>query len=143
MNNSCHFFTHNVKYPVKNRKLLNDWLTRVIEIEGKMAGSLNFIIVTDSYLRKLNKKYLNSDSYTDTISFPLSEEENIVSGDIYISLERVMDNAMKFKAKPLNELHRVMVHSTLHLIGFNDHTEKDKDVMHKKENRFLKLLKTL
>jgi rRNA maturation RNase YbeY len=143
MTRPFNFFTHKVKFTIRKRKKLNAWLIDVIESCGKIAGSVNFIFVNEQYLYKINKKYLNVAAYTDTISFSLSEEEKIVSGDIFISIERVKENAVKYKEKFDEELHRVMVHSVLHLIGYSDLEEKEQLAMRQKEDKFLRLLAKL
>jgi rRNA maturation RNase YbeY len=138
MSKTLNYFTHRIPFKLKDKRKITKWLTGVIESFGKIAGSINIIFVGDKYLRNINKIYLGETKFTDTISFPLSEEENIVSGDIYISVERIKDNAKRYGTTSKNELYRVMVHSVLHLVGFSDLTKRQKRVMRTSEDKFLR-----
>src|SRR5690606_29663466 len=100
---------------------------------------LNFIYCSDDYLLKINKEYLNHDTYTDTVTFDNSEIKGEVLGDIFISIDRIRENAKTFKTTIKDELHRIMIHSTLHLLGYKDKSPKDKTVMTAKENEYLAL----
>jgi rRNA maturation RNase YbeY len=135
------FFTYKIKYRIEKKRKLSLWLEEVIESYGKIRGDINIILVSDKYLRKLNHKYLGKKSYTDTISFRLSEEEEVISGDVFISIQRVKENAKLFGNSLNDELSRVMVHSILHLIDLNDETKEEKKLMNLLENKFLKRLK--
>ena len=104
------------------------------------AGDLNFILCDDNYLAELNFKYLRHKSLTDILTFTTDGEPGCLNGDIYISFPRVMENALKFKQKSADELHRVMIHGVLHLIGYNDSTKSEKQLMHSKEDYYLALL---
>jgi len=126
---------------IENNKLsntedLNLWLISVIKEEGMLIGELVYIFCNDEYLLKKNIQFLNHNTLTDVITFDYSEEE-IISGDILISTERVVENAKIFKVNYLTELHRVMVHGLLHLLGYKDKIEKDANTMRKKENYYL------
>lgn len=103
--------------------------------EKKICGNINFIFCTDEELLKLNKKYLHHNTYTDVITF--NYNDNDLSGDIYISIDRVRLNSVKYKVTFNNELHRVMLHGVLHLIGYNDKSKKQKETMVKAENKYL------
>lgn len=111
------------------------WLDRVISEENKSVALLNYILCSDEYLLEINKQYLDHDYYTDIISFPLKEDP--IEGDIYISVDRVRENAMEFGATFQKELHRVMVHGLLHFIGYDDHAEEDIVIMREKEEHYL------
>ena len=126
---------------IENNKLsntedLNLWLISVIKEEGMLIGELVYVFCNDEYLLKKNIQFLNHNTLTDVITFDYSEEE-IISGDILISTERVVENAKIFKVHYLTELHRVMVHGLLHLLGYKDKIEKDANTMRKKENYYL------
>ena len=126
---------------IENNKLsntedLNLWLISVIKEEGMLIGELVYVFCNDEYLLKKNIQFLNHNTLTDVITFDYSEEE-IISGDILISTERVIENAKIFKVNYLTELHRVMVHGLLHLLGYKDKIEKDANTMRKKENYYL------
>jgi len=126
---------------IENNKLsntedLNLWLISVIKEEGMLIGELVYVFCNDEYLLKKNIQFLNHNTLTDVITFDYSEEE-IISGDILISTERVVENAKIFKVNYLTELHRVMVHGLLHLLGYKDKIEKDANTMRKKENYYL------
>jgi len=126
---------------IENNKLsntedLNLWLISVIKEEGMLIGELVYVFCNDEYLLKKNIQFLNHNTLTDVITFDYSEEE-IISGDILISTERVVENAKIFKVNYLTELHRVMVHGLLHLLGYKDKIEKDANTMREKENYYL------
>ena len=126
---------------IENNKLsntedLNLWLNSVIKEEGMVIGELVYVFCNDEYLLKKNIQFLKHNTLTDVITFDYSEEE-IISGDILISTERVVENAKIFKVNYLTELHRVMVHGLLHLLGYKDKIEKDANTMREKENYYL------
>lgn len=110
-----------------------DWIKNVVAKESRKLGDLSYVFCTDEYLFTLNEKYLEHKSYTDIITFDYSVEDTI-SGEIYISIDRVKENARKFKVEFDAELRRVMAHGVLHLVGYKDKTEKDKELMRAKEN---------
>lgn len=115
------------------------YLIRLIELEGKIAGDLTVIFCSDEYLLQLNTEYLNHDYYTDIITFDYCEND-IVSGDIFISIDSINDNAIKYNVEFLQELNRVLFHGVLHLIGYNDKTQDEKKKMKEKEDYFLDIL---
>jgi len=121
---------------LSNTEDLNLWLNSVINEEGMVIGELVYVFCNDEYLLKKNIQFLNHNTLTDVITFDYSEEE-IISGDILISTERVVENAKIFNVNYLTELHRVMVHGLLHLLGYKDKTEKDANTMREKENYYL------
>ena len=114
------------------------WLIRVAEALGKNIVELQYIFCSDDYLLNMNKKYLNHDTLTDIITFEYGNGEKI-HGDIFISIDRVWDNARSFEVSFQEELHRVMVHGVLHLHGLHDKTDLQKQIMRKEENRLMKL----
>jgi probable rRNA maturation factor len=122
--------------PIKNTSNIALWLNNIIKEEGKIIGELVYVLCNDEYLLKKNIQFLNHNTLTDVITFDYSEDKKI-SGDILISTERVVENSKIFNVNYLNELHRVMVHGLLHLLGYNDKIEKDAKKMRKKENYYL------
>ena len=119
-----------------NSMAISLWLTNVIKEEGKQMGDLVYVLCKDEYLLEKNIQFLNHNTLTDVITFDYSEDK-IISGDILISTERVVENAKIFNVNYLTELHRVMVHGLLHLLGYKDKIEKDKNTMREKENYYL------
>lgn len=118
---------------------LSDWLKSVIQAEGKDVGEVVFIFCNDDYLHDLNVRYLSHDTLTDVISFDYTSG-NIISGDIFISVERVRDNSQDFDVDFSNELNRVMVHGILHFCGYKDKSDLESQNMRVKENLYLALL---
>ncbi|MCL4155294.1 UNVERIFIED_CONTAM: hypothetical protein GTU68_005674, partial [Idotea baltica] len=118
---------------------LSEWILSIISEKNFSLGEINYIFCDDEYLHKLNVEFLNHDTLTDIISFD-NTVGNLVSGDIFISVERVKENAIDFNVSFDEELYRVMIHGVLHYLGFNDKSEKDNLVMRKAENDALMLL---
>jgi probable rRNA maturation factor len=118
------------------RREAKRWLTEVIRSEGKELGEVNIVFCSDDYLAGVNRKFLNRDYYTDVISFGYDDPEKI-SGDIMISLDRIAENAEKMGVARLEELHRIMVHGVLHLLGYDDATDEMRDGMAKMEDLYL------
>jgi len=121
---------------LSNTEDLNLWINNVIKEEEMIIGELVYVLCNDEYLLKKNIQFLNHNTLTDVITFDYSEKK-IISGDILISTERVAENAKIFNVNYLTELHRVMVHGLLHLLGYKDKIEKDADTMREKENYYL------
>ncbi|MEJ2593558.1 MAG: rRNA maturation RNase YbeY [bacterium] len=119
--------------------LMRSWLTRVLELEGFVPGDISYVFCTDDYLHTLNRQFLSHDEYTDILTFPTAKNSKAISGEIYISADRVHENAATFKVKPNHELLRVMVHGMLHLMGYNDATAAEKSVMRAKEDYYINL----
>jgi probable rRNA maturation factor len=136
------FHTGDIKFTLKNKTILKKWITSTIEKKKRKAGDLNFIFCSDEHLLGINKQYLNHDTYTDIITFDYSKDDpkQPVSGDIFISVERVEENAKKFSKSFENELHRIIIHGTLHLLGYKDKTKLAKEEMTKEEDKSLKAL---
>lgn len=126
----------NTEIPGFNSEFFVLSLTNVIEKELKVIGEISIIFVSDSYLLEMNQKYLNHDYYTDIITFDYCEM-NIVSGDLFISVDRVQENAESFDVDFLTELQRVMIHGVLHLCGYKDKTEEEERLMRELENKYL------
>jgi probable rRNA maturation factor len=125
---------------LSNTEDLNLWINNVIKEEEMIIGELVYVLCNDEYLLKKNIQFLNHNTLTDVITFDYSDDK-IISGDILISTERVVENAKIFNVNYLTELHRVMVHGLLHLLGYKDKIEKDADTMRKKENYYLNKFK--
>jgi len=133
-----YFHNEGVSFVFKNKKAVSSWLSSVVKSFKQEVGTLNFIFCTDEYLLTINKSYLNHNHYTDIITFDYCEE-NKVSGDLFISIERVKEYSLKNNIEFNNEIHRVIVHGVLHLCGLNDKTEREKEKMRAQENKFLAL----
>ncbi|MCW3103513.1 MAG: rRNA maturation factor [Bacteroidetes bacterium] len=137
------FHTEDIKFSLKNKAILKKWISSVIEKKKRKIGDLNFIFCSDEHLLGINKQYLDHDTYTDIITFDYSKEDVKlpVSGDIFISIDRVKENAGKFSKSFENELHRIIIHGTLHLLGYKDKTKAAKEEMTMEEDKCLRLLK--
>jgi rRNA maturation RNase YbeY len=120
-----------------NFDIISDWINKAILEENKEPGEINIINCSDDYLLDVNLEHLNHNFYTDVITFDYVVG-NIISGDIFISEERIIDNAIELKIKPEIEFLRVIIHGVMHLCGYNDHTESDKREMTNKEDYYLK-----
>src|SRR5690606_38045072 len=116
-----HFFTEDIAFTLKQKSQYRSWLAHAITEEKHTLRELNFIFCSDDYRLSINRQYLNHDTYTDIITFDHSEEEEEdISGDLFISIERVKENALKYEVSDRDEVHRVMIHGTLHLLGYTD-----------------------
>ncbi len=132
------FVSERISFECPNQERLEKWLTTVCSKENKQVGDLTYIFCSDKYLLNINRKHLQHDFYTDVITFDYSED-NMVSGDVFISIDRVKENAQSIGCPFIDELHRVMVHGLLHLLGYNDKTAEEKSEMTEKEDCFLPL----
>jgi rRNA maturation RNase YbeY len=136
------FYNEDVAFPFTGKKrLVGTQIQRLIDMENKKAGNISFIFCSDDFLLDMNKKHLSHDYYTDVITFDYTENR-IVSGDIFISIERVKENADKFGVSFVQELSRVMFHGVLHICGYGDKSEDEERIMREKENYYLKTLIT-
>jgi len=133
-----HFFEEQIRFKLSKPRKTTAWILEVISLEKSTTKGLNFIFCNDSYLRKINIEYLRHHNLTDIITFDYSEESGI-QGDVYISIQRVKENALKFNTEFDDELHRVIVHGVLHLLGYSDKTTRAKATMRKKEDAYLSL----
>ncbi len=134
-----HFFFGNVPPVFKKRKKLKKFIDSIFKKEGKKLFTLNFIFCTDQALLEINCQYLHHDFYTDVISFNLSDSPDEIIADVYISLDRIRENAESFKKSIKEELHRVIFHGVLHLCGYQDKISSDKKIMRQKEEIYLNL----
>lgn len=132
------FHKENISFRFSDKNLIINWLTASLKKEKKVPGELNFIFCSDKYLLKINREYLNHDFYTDIITFDYTQK-NLVSGDIYISIDRVKENAATYRVSFQNELLRVIIHGVLHLCGYKDKTKAHARLMGEKEDYYLSL----
>ena len=128
----------NIDFQLVNQNLLSSWIEKTIESEGATLGAVSYIFCSDDYLHQMNVEYLNHDTLTDVITFPYND--NPIEGDIFISIDRVKDNAQDLGVAFDDELHRVMIHGVLHLCGYSDKTDEQKAEMRQKEDEYLKKL---
>jgi probable rRNA maturation factor len=139
------FHTEDIVFTLKNKTRIKKWIIRTIEMKKRKTGAINFIFCSDSYLLSINKQYLNHDTFTDIITFDYSKDlKNApLSGDIFVSIDRIRENAVRFSKTAENELHRVIIHGILHLIGYTDKTKDAKEQMTKQENTCLEMLEKM
>ena len=130
------YFSEGIKFDLKAKSLNNKWLKFVAESEIRKIGDINIIFCSDSYILDVNMKYLQHDYFTDIITFDYCEG-NVLSGDLFISIDSVRDNASFYGTEFSEELYRVMVHGVLHLIGYDDHTDSEQKMMRSKEDYYL------
>lgn len=112
-------------------------IPKIIHSENRLSGDINIVFCSDEYLLDINKKYLSHDYYTDVITFEYAENER-VSGDVFVSIDRILENSTELKTNVVEELCRVVFHGVLHLLGYNDKTKEEKEEMSSKENEYLK-----
>lgn len=139
---AIYFSTENIDFELADASRVKKWITAVVDAQGKRVGNLNYLFCDDAYLIGVNQTYLNHDTYTDIITFDYVEG-NVVSGDILISVERVRENAHLFNTSFEQELHRVIIHGVLHLLGQADKSDEDAAEMRRKEESALDLWKTI
>lgn len=129
-------FNYQTDFILDNQSQISDWIEEIMILEGYQMGDINYVFCDDSYLNKMNVEFLNHDTYTDIISFDYSLGKQL-HGDIYISVERVIENAQIYQSSFKNELCRVMIHGILHYMGFKDKTNDQQKEMTEKENQCL------
>ncbi len=134
------YFAADIDFNIENWDKYKRWIKETIEKEKAIPGDIQYIFCSDEYLLEVNRKFLNHDYYTDIVTFPLSEKEEIITGEIYISVDRIKENAGINNVDFENELARVIIHGVLHLIGYDDLNEDEKREMRAKENYYLNLL---
>lgn len=133
------FFSDGIKYNLRDRNKVRSWLHRVARSHGRKITSLNYVFVSDNRLLEINKQYLNHDTYTDIVTFPGESGRGTVAGEIYISLDRVKENARVFGQTVKIEMCRVMAHGLLHLCGFKDKSAREQAIMRSQEEKALDL----
>lgn len=130
------FHTEDVKYSWKHKRKLSSWIKDSAHHENRPIGEINVILCSDEYLLGMNQQFLEHDYYTDIITFDYTEDKTI-SGDLYISFDRVSENALKNQVSTNYELYRVVIHGIMHLCGYKDKTKSDSVLMRKKEDFYL------
>lgn len=136
------YFCEDIKFDFKDKLLNNRWLKLVAESEIRRIGDINIIFCSDPYILDVNLKYLQHDYFTDIITFDYCEGKTL-SGDLFISIDSVRENSIFYGTEFIDELHRVIVHGVLHLIGYDDHCDEDIKVMREKENYYLQVRSAL
>lgn len=131
------FHNQTIAFSLKNKLKLKQWIKLITEKEKHAIGTINYVFCNDDELLEINLKHLNHNTLTDIITFDYTEG-NVIHSDIFISIERVKENAAKFKVTFEDELHRVLIHGILHLCGYKDKSKLDAELMRKKENWALK-----
>lgn len=131
------FFAEDISFNLKRKGFVRTWIRNTIIAENHRLRLINFIFCSDAYLLNINQQYLNHDTFTDIITFDNSDTRNEIVGDIFISLDRIRENASELDVNETDELHRVMIHGTLHLLGYADKGKSAKALMTEKEDLYL------
>jgi len=139
LESNIYFFLEEVNYSIRAKRKIREWIIKVADNEGFKIGILNCILTSDNVLVQLNKEYLRHFTLTDIITFDLSENKGVLTGDIYISIDRARENAREYKVTLSNELNRLIIHGVLHLMGYKDKTLKERVLMKEKEEFYLSL----
>jgi rRNA maturation RNase YbeY len=141
------FFNEEIKFNLSNKTTIRNWLVNITSSYGFTINTLNYIFCSDDYLLHFNQQFLAHDTFTDIITFdytvPSKAASKAIAGEIYISIERVKENANTFKTSYVNELHRIMIHGVLHLCGFKDKKAHEQKEMRKQEDVALKVLESV
>jgi probable rRNA maturation factor len=141
MDHPIEFYSEDVEFSLSNPDKVVNWIADIIEQHEFELVSLTYIFCSDDYLHQINVEYLDHDTLTDIITFDNADEEGIVEGDIFVSIDRIRDNAHNLNIPFEDELHRVLIHGVLHLLGFKDKTEEQETLMRQKEDSCLSLRK--
>jgi probable rRNA maturation factor len=136
---AVNFFEEGVSSGIRLKNKIKRWLKKIAENKGYKIKNLNYVFCDDEYLYDINVQYLKHDTYTDIITFDQSENENEIEGDIYISIERVKENASQLKTLYQTELLRVLSHGVLHLCGYKDKTDTESQEMREEENEAIRI----
>ncbi|WMJ71988.1 rRNA maturation RNase YbeY [Cytophagaceae bacterium ABcell3] len=137
------FFSEDIDFRYKEKQKTRKWINTIVSQENKKLRSLNIIFCSDSFLLSINQEYLQHDTYTDIITFEYSEDDTYIEGDIYISIDRISENAKNLDNTFETELKRVIIHGVLHLCGYADKTEKEQQEMRTKEDISLQIFNTI
>ena len=137
--NNIFFHTEDISFTLESENTTSNWLIKLVEGQNKKVGELNYIFCSDDYLLKMNQEHLKHDYFTDIITFDYCEND-LISGDLFISIDRTNENAKTFGKTQINELNRVIAHGLLHLLGFKDKTVKDISEMRRMETEALNML---
>ena len=136
---SINFFSEAIVFRIRKIKLLREWIISTIKNEDYSLDNLNIVFTSDEYLLKINIEHLDHNTLTDIITFEYNEDQEPINSDIFISIDRIKENAKEYNERLLDELHRIIIHGTLHLLGYKDKNKSDKDLMTKKEDYYLSL----
>jgi len=136
------FITEDIEFPSINSDILKSWISEIIKKHDFNVGSITVIFCSDEFILKTNREFLGHDYYTDIITFDYCENRN-VSGDLLISIDTVKSNSQEYKTDFFDELHRVIIHGVLHLIGFDDKTPELRLIIREEENKALQILRNL
>ena len=136
---AIHFFSEEIPYTLKEKLNRKRWLKKIAASAGFNIKELNYVFCSDEYLYQMNRDYLKHDTYTDIITFDNSEEKGDIEGDIFVSIDRVRENAKKHTQEMETEMNRVLAHGLLHLMGYKDKTQEDAALMRLKEEESIKL----
>jgi len=135
------YFTEDHNFKLPDKRHTGNWIKYIIQEEAYTLNQINYIFCSDAYLLQINESYLNHNTLTDIITFPYSQQNEPILADIFISIDRVKENALLFNCSFLDELHRVMIHGVLHLMGYSDKNPRKKAEMREKESACLSLRK--
>lgn len=131
------FFSEAIDFKLKQKTAIRHWIKESALAEGFKVGEISIVLCSDAYLLDINTQYLNHDTYTDIVTFDSSEHAGTIAGDIFISIDRIRENAKKFGVEERDELHRVIIHGVLHLCGYGDKKKAEKALMTEKEDFYL------
>lgn len=134
-----YFHNEEINFVLPQKKKIRQWIIKSATLENKTAGAINVIFVSENHLYELNVRHLGHETHTDIITFDYTLE-NEISGDIFISIDRVKENAKELNIPFINELHRIIIHGVLHLTGYKDKSKQEKKIMTAKEDYYLSLL---
>ncbi|MEQ9466879.1 MAG: rRNA maturation RNase YbeY [Ekhidna sp.] len=135
------FFAEHTDFSLSNEGVISKWIKEIIHSHKYSLSEINYIFCSDEYLLEVNQRHLDHDYYTDIITFDNSDEQGVIESDIFISIDRVRENAVNQNERFENELNRVMIHGVLHLLGYSDKSKDEKKAMREKEDACLSLLK--
>ena len=136
---AIHFFSEEIPYTLKEKLNRKRWLTKIATNAGFKIKELNYVFCSDEYLYQMNRDYLKHDTYTDIITFDNSEKKDDIEGDIFVSIDRVRENAKTLAQEVETEMNRVLAHGLLHLMGYKDKTQEETALMRLKEEESIKL----
>ncbi|MBB6609580.1 rRNA maturation RNase YbeY [Pontibacter sp. Tf4] len=141
MDHPIEFYSEDVEFSLSNPEQVADWIASIVEQHEYELANLTYIFCSDDYLHQINVEYLDHDTLTDIITFDNADEEGVIESDIFVSIDRVRDNAQTLGIPFEDELHRVLIHGVLHLLGYKDKTEEQEAQMRKQEDSCLSLRK--
>lgn len=140
--NTIEYHTEEIEFELPDAEKVSNWILSVVSNESKILSAVNFIFCNDPYLHSINVEYLDHDTLTDIVTFQYSKHPYI-EGDLFISMDRIKENANTFQVPLLKELHRVMIHGILHICGYGDKSTEEKKLMREKENAALAILEKM